>query len=228
VIEAAFIGTIIPLLLLVAVLRHSRPMMLTFCCGMTAFLVAYLTSSLIDRISGMAVESNTFAVFVSPPLEELLKSIPLFFFLLRAKKTFVPFIYIFGMASGIGFAIEENLLYLLNRHTEILGSLLLMILRSVSTCVMHGVATAIIGFAFTTARRVWRNSKRRAATWVAALLAFLGYLAAIGMHGSFNLVALSKWQPLAIFIPGVVFVAGVRLAKRAESSAPETRKTVWE
>jgi RsiW-degrading membrane proteinase PrsW (M82 family) len=227
-IEAAFIGTIIPLLLLVAVLRHSRPMMLTFCCGMTAFLVAYLASPLIERVAGIAVQSNSFAIFVSPPLEELLKSVPLFFFLLRAKKTFVPFIYIFGMASGIGFAIEENLLYLLNRHTEILSSLLLMILRSLSTCVMHGVATAMIGFAFTISRRVWRKKKKRIAMLYAAFSAFVGYVAAVGMHSAFNFVALSRWQPLAIFIPGVVFVIGVRLMKRTESSAPETRKTVWE
>jgi RsiW-degrading membrane proteinase PrsW (M82 family) len=227
-IEAAFIGTIIPLLLLVAVLRHSRPMMFTFCCGMTAFLVAYLASSTIERITGLEVGTNSYALLVSPPLEELLKSIPLFYFLLRGKKTFVPFIYIFGMASGIGFAIEENLLYLLNRHTEIVGSLLLMILRSLSTCVMHGVATATIGFAFTISRRVWHHRRRQIAILAAAFSAFMGYVAAIGMHGAFNFVMLSRWQPLAIVIPGVVFVIGVRLVKRTESRAPETRKTLWQ
>jgi RsiW-degrading membrane proteinase PrsW (M82 family) len=131
------------------------------------------------------------------------------------------------MASGIGFAIEENLLYLINQHTEILGSLLLMILRSLSTCVMHGVATAIIGFAFTISRRVWHNRKRRIAVLVAVLLALLGYAAAVGMHGAFNFVVLSRWQPLAIFVPGVVFIVGVRLLKHTESGAPETKKTVW-
>jgi RsiW-degrading membrane proteinase PrsW (M82 family) len=227
VIEAAFIGTIIPLLLLVAVLRHSRPVMLSFCWGMTAFLVAYLMGPIVERIASIEVGSNTYAILVSPPLEELLKSVPLFFFLFRAKKTFVPFIYIFGMAAGIGFAIEENLLYLLNRHSEILSSLLLMILRSLSTCVMHGVATAMIGFAFTISRRVWHNRKRQIAMLLAVFSAFMGYAAAIGMHGAFNFVVLSRWQPLAIVVPGVVFVVGARLLKRAESGAPETRRTVW-
>lgn len=226
-IEAAYIGTIIPLLLLVAVLRHSRPVMLTFCWGMTAFVIAYLLGPAIEWFTGSEVGSDSYARFVSPPLEELLKSIPLFYFLVRAKKTFVPFIYIFGMASGIGFAIEENLLYLINEHTEILGSLLLMILRSLSTCVMHGVATAMIGFAFTISRRIWHNKKRRIAGLVAVLSAFLGYATAIGMHGAFNFVVLSRWQTFAIFVPGVVFVIGVRLLKHTESGAPETRRTVW-
>jgi RsiW-degrading membrane proteinase PrsW (M82 family) len=226
-IEAAFIGTIIPLLLLVVVLRHSRPIMLTFCWGMTAFVIAYLTGGLIAKAAGVAAGSSSYAVFIAPPLEEILKSLPLFYFLLRAKKTFVPFIYIFGMAAGIGFAIEENLLYLINRHTEILSSLLLMIVRSLTTCLMHGVATAVIGFAFTTARRIRQNVQRPTAVSAAALTAFAGYAAAIALHGAFNFILLSRWHPLAVLAPGLVFVLGAILMKRAEARAPETRRTVW-
>lgn len=226
-IEAAFIGTIIPLLLLVVVLRHSRPMMLTFCWGMTAFLLAYLASRIIGDAAGMETGGSFYAISIAPPLEEILKSLPLFYFLFRAKKTFVPFIYIFGMAAGIGFAIEENLLYLINRHTEILSSLLLMIVRSISTCVMHGVVTAIIGFAFTAARRIAFNRKKRGGTLFAVLVALAGYAFAIGMHSAFNLIVLSRWHPLAILVPGLVFVFGAIWMKRSESKAPETRRTIW-
>ena len=87
-IEAAFLGTIIPLLLLVVVLRHSRPMMLTFCWGMTAFVVAYLAGGIAAGALGVAAAGRSYAVFAAPPMEELLKSLPLFYFLFRAKKTF--------------------------------------------------------------------------------------------------------------------------------------------
>lgn len=226
-IEAAFLGTIIPLLLLVLVLRHSRPIMLTFCWGMTAFLLSYLAGRSMAVLVGIEIEDGAYAIFVSPPLEEILKSIPLFYFLVRAKKTFVPFVYIFGMAAGIGFAIEENLLYLINRHTEILSSLVLMIVRSISTCLMHGVATAIIGFAFTTARRTWYTGRKPFAALAAAMVALAGYAGAIGLHGAFNAIVLSRWQPLAILIPGVMFVVGALRMKRTESTAAETRRTVW-
>ena len=131
------------------------------------------------------------------------------------------------MASGIGFAIEENLLYLIERHTTILSSLVLMIVRSLSTCLMHGVLAGAIGFAFTIARRIWISKRTRFYSLAAVAFVLFGYIAAIGIHSAFNFVITSRWQPLAILIPGVVFVVGSALMKRIESSAPETKRTAW-
>lgn len=66
---AIFIGTFLPLVLLLLLLRHSRPVFSCFCWGMLAFLIVYLTSPTLYRILGIENVLSITAVYAGPPYE---------------------------------------------------------------------------------------------------------------------------------------------------------------
>ncbi len=88
---------------------------------------------------------------------------------------------VYGAAAGFGFAATENLLY--GFYALATGGLvgwgLTALLRSFTSSLLHGAASAVVGFA------LWRVRLRRAG--VAQLAAF--YLVAVALHGAYNLAA---------------------------------------
>lgn len=217
---AIFIGTFLPLVLLMLLLRHSRPVFACFCWGMVAFLAIHLVSPFLYSLASIPDELKFQAVFIGPPLEELLKSIPVLVAPFVAQRSFVPFFYILGMASGIGFAVEENLNYLVAYHEDAGNSMGLMVLRSLSTCLMHGIASGLIGFSFTLGRR-------GGGPW---LLVFpvVGWILASLYHGLFNWLVLSDLLAVAVCLALLVFLLFLHGMKVLEPKAAETRGTVWE
>ena len=217
-IEAAFIGTLIPMLFLLLILRHSRPMISVFCWGMAAFMLGYYTNSALVSSLGVT-EFLTASVFIAPPVEEFLKMLPLFYFLFFARDSYLPFIYIFGAVSGIGFAIEENLLYLMAHHTEITSSLLYMVIRSMSTCLMHGMSTAVIGFIFTFIR------KKRGG-WYYLIPG--GYLCAVILHSSYNYLVNSVDTGFGVLFALTAYVGGAIVMRSAAERMSEAKDTSWQ
>lgn len=117
-------------------------------------------------------------VLIAPVVEEIIKS--LFIFYISRQPEFTYFVdgAIYGFASGIGFSITENFLYVSQTPHIGIG---LALTRSFSTCLMHGTATALVGAAVGRFR-FKRLSRRRIALvggWVAAIL----------LHALFNGVA---------------------------------------
>lgn len=217
-IEALFIGTLVPLLFLSLILRHSRPVLLTFCAGIAAFEISHLVSPFIRNLAGWDNDVFKSAVIISPILEELLKSIPLYFFLFFGKKSFRPFLYIFGVAAGIGFSIQENLAYLLTYAASGRAVLALMILRSLSTSLMHGASTGFTAYIMTqTARHM---------PWGLLFLP-AGYAGAIVFHGAFNWMSFSGFQDVAILLPLPVYVIGGFMIKKGSEKSPELRNSGW-
>ena len=217
-ISAAFVGILIPLLFLSLILRHSRPLMLTFCWGIIAFQAAYLLTPVFQHYAGWEADIMRTAIFFSPVMEELLKSLPLYFFLIFAKKSYRPFLYIYGIAAGIGFAIEENLLYLLDSGFTGSAALFFMVIRSLSTCLMHGAATGLVAFSMTLAgRRLPRG----------VLLIVPGYGLAMAFHGAYNYFTFSPFQDFVIFLPLAVYILSTMFFRRASEDAPEIRHSVW-
>lgn len=219
-VEAVFIGTSVPLVLLLLLLRHSRPVFSMFCWGMVSFLAVYMVSPPLYDALGVGKDIRFDAVFVGPGLEEFLKALPLFFIPFLADRSFTPYFYIFGMASGIGFAIEENLIYLIQFHEDDAQSRTLMILRSFSTCLMHGVATGFIGFMVTQAKR------NRGVASVA--LGFLGWLLASIYHGTFNALTIADHTAFAVCLAFGVFAFFIYRMKSIASWAPEIQGTNWQ
>tara|TARA_R110002096_G_scaffold40688_10_gene110359 strand:+ start:596 stop:1258 length:663 start_codon:yes stop_codon:yes gene_type:complete len=217
---AIFIGTFLPLALLMLLLRHSRPVFASFCWGMVAFLIVYLSSPALYRVLGIPNEIDVTAIFVGPPFEELLKALPLVIAAIFSRRSMIPFYYILGMSSGIGFSIEENLNFLIEFHQNDGDSMVLMILRSFSTCLMHGVATGLVGYAMTLACR--RDGFQK------LVMPPLGWLIASCYHSLFNWLMIQGHLVIGMIIAFAFFFLFLFRMKTEESNAAETQGTVWE
>jgi len=138
-INSFFLGSIIPLVMMIVLLKkQSRIIMMFFAWGLVAFLISYYANTAIIDATGL----NTAGLSVSwaPIIEEFFKALPLLYFAFF-RKTHPPLFH-YAMASGIGFAIQENYLYLVTN----VYSLVYIVVRSVTTCLMHGMTTAMIGY----------------------------------------------------------------------------------
>tara|TARA_R110000850_G_scaffold209705_9_gene335729 strand:+ start:1869 stop:2531 length:663 start_codon:yes stop_codon:yes gene_type:complete len=217
---AIFIGTFLPLALLMLLLRHSRPVFASFCWGMLAFLIVYLTSPALYTLLGVSRELSVTAVYVGPPYEEFLKVFPVVLAAIFSGRSIIPFYYILGMASGIGFSIEENLNFLVEFHRTDGESMALMVLRSFSTCLMHGVATGFIGYALTLSRR--QSGKNKFLIPVAAWAASTVY------HGLFNWLMISDHLVFGLLFALAFFFLFLYRMKVIEPTAAETRGTMWQ
>lgn len=219
-VEAVFIGTIIPLLFMLGLLRHSRPLFGCFCWGAVSFLLIYLVSPILYGSLGWVDEFRRNAILIGPTLEEILKPLPLFLIAAFGVRSLTPFFYILGLACGMGFAIEENLVYLIRYFESEEQSRLLMIVRSLSTCLMHGVATGWTGYLLTLAKRRHGLARR--------VLPVVGIATAAAYHGVFNWLMLEGRTVAGLLLAFVLFVVFLYTMKERESRAPETRGTVWE
>ncbi len=134
-------------------------------------------------------------VLFAPVAEELFKSLSLF--PVSRHRDFTYFVdgAIYGFASGIGFSITENFLYISQAPRS---AILLALIRAFSTCLMHGSAAALVGVAV--GRFRFRRGVHR------GLAAVGGWGAAILLHAFFNaigqanLVSSSWITPLSVGI----------------------------
>ena len=218
--KAVFIGTFVPLVLMLLLLRHSRPVVSFFCWGMLSFLIITLISPPLYGFLGLGDDLHINAVFFGPPLEELIKALPILLVPWLLQKSFVPYYYIFGLASGIGFAVEENILYLIRFHETEAQSTTLMVMRSFSVCLMHGVATGTTGYLVTKAVRAEKA--------MIVIYPLLGWLAASVYHAAFNWAMLNWHYGIATTVAILVFGVFLYRMKEAESWAPEIQGTNWQ
>jgi len=194
---SVFLSTIIPILFLAGLLkRENRMLILFFCWGLIAFLAASYANGVISK--NFRMSHTSMAVSVAPIVEEFLKFLPLltFLFLKKTKDKFAILYY--GMAIGIGFSIQENYLYLnqykvFNRESV----LMLVILRGISTSLMHGLTTAIVGFGLC----VVKDFKVFTFPLTFGLLAL-----AIVSHSLFNLYINSDMKIIGLIMPLAVYI----------------------
>lgn len=220
--KAVFIGTFVPLVLLLLLLRHSRPVFSFFCWGLAAFMVIHTISPPIYVVLGLGNDLNVNAVFVGPPLEEMIKGLPLLALPWLLQRSFIPYYYIFGLVAGIGFAVEENIIYLINYGLDESDSYstTLMVLRSFSVCLMHGVATGTIGFAITKAVRARKH--------MIAVYPLTGWLIASLYHGAFNWSMLNLHPGIGTVTAIIIFGIFFYKMRETESWAPEIQGTTWQ
>lgn len=119
-------------------------------------------------------------VFVAPIVEEIVKSLVLVGFLSRRMTYFVDGA-IYGFAAGIGFSILENLVIYLPQSRSAQEAGLLAVIRTLSTCLMHGSSSALVGAAI--------GRFRYGHGWRRFLSTIAGWVLAIGLHMGFNRLA---------------------------------------
>ncbi len=160
-----------------------RYVLLSFGWGLAAFGGAYglatlLQNALAQRFGSIIEAQNWMnlwlAVLIAPIVEEVFKSLVLFF--LGRRITYFVDGAIYGFAAGIAFSILENVLYLARGSAG--TAVLLALLRVFSTCLLHGAASALVGTAV--GRLRYGHGLSRVAS------AVLGWALAIGLHMGFN------------------------------------------
>lgn len=145
-------------------------------------------------------------VLAAPVIEELAKALGL-----RAIDDEHPEPedgYIYGGAVGLGFAATENTIYILSalvfagEQTAIVTAFY----RGVATVALHGAASAIAGHG------VWRARYGGELRW-----AFVGILAAIGLHVAYNALSVQSLPWATLLAAGVAIVAYIRMMARVRA-----------
>ncbi len=139
---------------------------------LAAALSLWLNTLLLDRL---ALDLPNYRRYGAPLLEELVKSLYVIVLIRTNRVGFMVDAAIHGFAVGAGFALLENVNFLLT-HGE--RGVFLWIVRGFGTAVMHGSAMAV--FATISKSLADRLGSRAAGVFVP------GFLAAVLLHSLFN------------------------------------------
>lgn len=156
--------------------------------GMVAAGLAYYLNEFITN--KFQLEYANFTRYIAPFPEELLKSLLIFVLLFRKKIGFSVDAAIYGFASGAGFSLAENIVYMYYLGDE--PNIMLWLMRGFGTAVMHGGCTAILA--------MWMiGGIQREKNIILTLLT--GLLMVYVIHSLFNHFLLNPFlQTLLIFL----------------------------
>ncbi len=204
-VNSFFWGSIIPLLLMIILLKkESRVIMSFFAWGLVAFILSFYANNYIRDL--IEISTQQLSVSWAPIIEELFKALPLLYFLIK-KEIDYPLFY-FAMASGIGFSILENYLYLINVN----DSLAYIITRSVTTCLMHGMTTATIGFGITLIHKSLKGY------YISILFGLFTF--AVIFHALYNLYINSNFKVLGLVMAPILYMVGYIVLSEADTEKP--------
>ena len=192
-----------PLLIAMFYARKSARYFTAACLtGMFVCLLSGYISGYINLASGMTLEES--AVYVAPIIEEIMKLLPLLFcmFVLGLGEQLLLNA---AVAIGVGFAVFENCVYLLQAGAE---SLFLTLIRGLAVGVMHVVSMLLLDLGLTLMKQ-FRAISVPAVVGAACL--------SIIFHGLYNLLVsrpgVSAWVgyclPLLIAVLYYRFFFGV-------------------
>jgi len=138
----------IPLLLTMIYSRGAvRRSLAAFLTGMVICLLSSYISGYLTLLAGMELRAS--AIYISPTAEELMKLLPLLFFLLVFEPGELELV-TFAVSLGAGFATFENCCYLLAAGSE---SLAYTLVRGLAVGVMHIVCMLALALALILVRR---------------------------------------------------------------------------
>lgn len=140
-----------------------------------AIILSLIFSILLSRTTGAGAFMSTVAV--APFVEEIMKGVFLFWTSRSRHFDNITDGVVYGVAIGLGFGMTENFLYFLGASTAE-EWMFLVIIRSLFSAVMHGMATGVLG-AFIGLTAFQHRSK----AWV---LRPFGLLLAMLMHAFWN------------------------------------------
>lgn len=184
--------------------------LLIFLEGEPRLIVSFLVWGLCAGLIASIVNSSLFALFattnmvpnvtIAPLVEEFLKALPLFLLLLVTGRRYDRSLLVMAMASGFGFAILENYTYITDYALTGAGPVVYAMVRGITSSLMHGCMTAIIGYGIFLTGTLSRRSL--------PVLLFGLYTVAITLHALYNLMVgytgigrvLGISAPLTLFI----------------------------
>lgn len=140
------------------------------------------------------------SVIVAPSVEEFAKM--LFLFILIKKNDFDNFTdgLVYGSAIGLGFGMTENFLYFFSESENINSWVYLVIVRSLFSAVMHGIATASVGALISLKK--YSHSKFK------FIYLFLGFSIAVCIHFLWNFLIMAQY-PFIISVLYMIFIISI-------------------
>jgi RsiW-degrading membrane proteinase PrsW (M82 family) len=178
--------------------RNIRLVLIAFLWGGIIGLgVAYLinTGITVPLLREFRLSYILLYVAFAPLVEEIVKLTPLVPYVQRAKVTYFVDGAIYGFASGIGFSITENILYI-SQYPNI--ALPLAVARAFSTSLMHGATTGLVGAGYGLFRL--RRFRHR------GLLMGFGWISAVAFHSLFNSLVISVGREPLISTAGAMAI----------------------
>ena len=198
------IATIIPLLIVCLIIKekNSRYILIYFCWGTLAGLLAFIINSLLSQSPG---QEDRLLTVIAPIVEESLKGLPLLLFLNRKRYPKITELIVYcAIATGVGFSIQESMYYF-NHVTGSVGLIVTLTARTLTTALMHGVSTAIIGFGL----MLMQNQRH-----IILPLIFGLFAVSVSIHATFNLLLPTNFAMIAILIPVSLYLTGIVLLKK--------------
>lgn len=183
----------IPLLLMLPLLQGQSRWLIGFMLIGASIAVSVSEINALIQIM-MNLSLLQISLQIAPGSEEIMKAIPILIYAILLSddpKKLLPL----SMAVGIGFAILENAYVLMNNIESV--SLLWAMIRGVSTSLMHGMCTFVVGYGMTYIKK----QKKLFYTGTFGLLAV-----AMTFHATFNLLINSQWAMYGLLLPIVVYL----------------------
>ena len=184
-----------------------RIVLLCFGWGFVAFILSFLANHFCLDILNMPL--RTVGTRTAPFIEEVFKAGILVYLMRRGQLTYCVDGAVYGFASGIGFAVIENLRYIQKYPDNFFGT---VVLRDFSSTLGHGTMTAMTGIAL--GGFVMSASGKRSKWPVLAGLAgamTLHYLWNIfSWYSPFNRI-LTEWILVGVALSGLALVGATIL-----------------
>lgn len=158
-----------------------------------SLIFSYLISDFISRFSFYKINPELIdSVMLAPVIEEISKGFILIFIVNSLKFDNLTDGIVYGSAIGLGFGMTENFLYFFTENSGFYSWIILVMIRSLFSAVMHGVSTASLG-AFLALYKFSASKKR-------FLFPFTGFLIAVVIHMCWNLLVISE---VSFLVPGI-------------------------
>jgi hypothetical protein len=152
------------------------------------------------------------SIFVAPVVEEITKGFFLLITIASRKFDNLTDGIVYGGAIGLGFGMTENFFYFISFGNSVPSWLMLVIIRSLFSGVMHCVSTATLG-AFLGYAKFKTSSQK-------FFYGFLGLVIAILIHAIWNFsLNFSKIAPLGflfLFISIIIFIVTFSVSLKGE------------
>ena len=159
-----------------------------------AFSIAYGANTLVIH----TFNHTTAITITAPVIEEFLKALVLLYIISLPRFRYFVDGAVYGFATGIGFAMSENLLYMTGGDTH--GVLLIALSRVLSASLMHATASSVVGIALGLSRRTGGTRKR--------FLPVTGLIFATGVHTVYNNLTLRLEGGLIVLIAAIAIGLG--------------------
>ena len=220
------LAAIIPMLLYLVLIwkfdRYDRePFKLVFTNylwgALGAIVLALIGSFLLTSIASIFIKddlqlSRFGAIVVAPVVEEITKGLFLLITITTNKFDNITDGIVYGGAIGLGFGMTENFLYFITYGGLISSLIMLVIVRTLFSAVMHCVSTATLG--------AFLGSAKFKSAAIKTFYAFVGLITAMTIHSIWNFsLSYKTIAPIGflfIFISIIIFISTFVISLRSE------------